>query len=222
MPNEINNYFYIKDCTLSPVATGVVATNLKELRDHITTIPLGSIYQHFWGHRIWRQFEIREYHNDFAVWVRNALYDRTLAERLAMIDPTDFKDLELLRNAVIATLDVRIQEIGHDSLLVQSHFFHFVKSQIIVLPTSYVLKTPQELCDILPHLSVNTIFYHFIDALCRPPFFGQDDFSVWFESFDHEYEVLIQQLKDIDYYFIPLHKLQLRLHSILCNFFNKG
>ncbi len=41
--------FFIKDCALVTIATGQKAQNLKELRNRLLTIHLGSIYHHFWG-----------------------------------------------------------------------------------------------------------------------------------------------------------------------------
>ncbi len=39
--------FFIKDCALVTIATGKKAQNLKEMREHLLNIHLGSVYHHF-------------------------------------------------------------------------------------------------------------------------------------------------------------------------------
>ena len=41
--------FSVKDCALVTIATGKKAQNLKEMREHLLNIHLGSVYHHFWG-----------------------------------------------------------------------------------------------------------------------------------------------------------------------------
>ncbi|HIE48161.1 TPA: hypothetical protein EYP84_04665, partial [Candidatus Bipolaricaulota bacterium] len=77
--------FKVKDCTLIAIATGVQAQNLRELREKVETVHPGSIYYHFWGGMLHSRFEEPEFNNDFAAWVRHALHDPVLAERLAVI-----------------------------------------------------------------------------------------------------------------------------------------
>jgi hypothetical protein len=60
----------------------------------------GCIYHHFWGTLLRAQFADREYSNDFATWCHRSLHDTAVAERLAVIDPADYSDLEELRQAL--------------------------------------------------------------------------------------------------------------------------
>jgi len=73
------------------------AGNLRELRAIFRDVDLGSIYDHFWGGFLRPKFDDPEYPNDFAIWVRHALHDKVLVERLSLIDTKDFPDLESLR-----------------------------------------------------------------------------------------------------------------------------
>ena len=89
--------FAIKDCTLAILATGRRAQTLREMRDILRDIHSGCIYHHFWGTLLRPQFSDREYNNDFATWCHHSLHDNRAAERLAVIDPAGYSDLESLR-----------------------------------------------------------------------------------------------------------------------------
>lgn len=205
--------FYFKDCALSSIATGEKAQNLNELYDILTIIHPGCIYNHFWGSRIRPHHEVQEYHNDFAMWAYRSLHDQTLAERLAIIDPTDFDNLEHLRREVLTTIEDRLDETDQVPWLPKARHFYFIRSQIVIFDTNYSITKPEELIQVLPKVSPSSIYYHFIDAFRRTPK-GLDDFSAWLKGFEGKYEGIIQQLREIDFYFISLTELQNTLIDI--------
>ena len=100
--------FKIKDCALIAIATGKRAQNLRELRELLRGIDINSIYYHFWGGLLRPRFDNPEYHNDFAIWIANSLHNKTLAERLAVIDPVAYKSLDHLRMELIESIDLLI------------------------------------------------------------------------------------------------------------------
>ena len=102
--------FHFKDCAVGALATGIKAQNLTELYDKLNLIHPSSIDYHFWGVRLRPHYELREYHNDFAMWANHSLHDQTLAERLAIIDPTDFRDVEKLRKELLSIIEERLDE----------------------------------------------------------------------------------------------------------------
>ncbi len=136
--------FAIKDCALAAIATGVRAHNLRELRDQLMTVHPGSIYYHFWGELLRPAFDLREYNNDFANWARSAhgLHDEALAERLSVIDPTDFDDLEDLRQQVVEVTSDRLEESEKLRLLHADRPFMFIRSQIVIFDTGRDHRTP--------------------------------------------------------------------------------
>lgn len=218
--NTTTNQFLVKDCALSAIAMGGKAFNLKELHDKLLTIHPGCIYNHFWGGRLSPHFEVQEYHNDFAMWAYHSLHDQTLAERLAVIDPIYFEDLEDLRKEVLDVIEMRLDETDQKLYLMNTSPFLFVRSQIIIFDTPYVISKPEELLQIIPQLTLSSIFYHCIDAYRRPPL-GMDDFSCWLESFGDSYKPLVQEIRDIDVYFMSLSDLQQALHVLISNYFTK-
>ena len=217
---ERENTFLLKDCALIAIATGKRALTLKELRDNLRTIASDSIYHHFWGSLLEPRFEQSEYNNDFAAWGRRGLHDGTLAERLAMVDPTDYPDLQDLRQELLDVIEERLDESDRLQWLPATEAFEFIRSQIVVFDTYKQLKRPEELAQLLPHLSVSSIFYHFIDARRRLPE-GQNDFQIWVSSFNEAYQDLAKQLAAIDPYFVTLTELRQQL-TILFNRYCTG
>ncbi len=212
-----NEPFLVRDCSLAAVAVGVQAQSLRELRDKIATIHPGSIYHHFWGGRLRPQFEHPEYHNDFAAWAHHALHDNVLAERLGVIDPTDFKDLEGLRQELIDVIEERLDEQDWLAWARREDQFHFIRSQIVVFSTPLRIETPADMQDVIPSMSASSIFYHFIDARRRTPEF-LDDFCTWLNGFDGKYDDLIQGIGQIDPYFLSLVDLKQRLSETVSDY----
>jgi hypothetical protein len=199
--------FSFKDCALAAIATGRRARNLRELRDQLQQVDAGSVYYHFWGGRLRPQFDEPEYNNDFAAWTRHALRDQIAAERLAVIDPTAFPDLEDLRSEVLDVIEQRLSEEDTVSFSKTDEQFSFLRSQIVVFDTHRVIERPEDLCESIPQSSTGSIFYHFIDARRRTAD-GLDDYSTWLHGFGGGHEGLLAQLADLDPYFTSLSDLR--------------
>lgn len=205
--------FAIKDCALIAIATGSRAITLKELCDILINIDADSIYYHFWGGLLQPRFEEREYNNDFAAWAWYDLHDATLAERLAVIDPTECETLEDLRQELIEIIEERLDEKEYLPWLYASSPFEFIRSQIVVFDTRKRASTPEELAALLTTVSASSIFYHFIDARRRLAHHG-DDLSFWLAGFQDRYQDLQNSLTAIDPYFSSLAQLKNQLVNL--------
>jgi len=210
--------FKVKDCDLVAIATGQRAQNLKELRNNLLTCHSGCIYYHFWGGLIKPTFVDPEFNNDFASWASHGIHDKKLAEQLGVIDPTGFKDLEDLRNEVIEVIENRMDESEQSMWSRSDSQFNFVRSEIVVFNTKYIVNTPRELLKVIPNLSVTSIFYHFIDARRRSSL-DEDDFRAWLKSTNGEYPELYNMISDLDPYYVTLRVLKEQLIQILVKFF---
>ena len=208
--------FNIKDCALLVIGTGKSAQNLRELRDNLITIDPGSIYYHFWGTLLRPRFDDPEYNNDFASWVRHNLHDAILAERLGVVDPSEFNEIDDLRHELIDLIEERLDESELVLWTKVDQQFYFLRSQIVVFDTRKSIHTPEELVDIIPQLSIGSIFYHFIDAKRRTPE-KRDDFRAWLSGFDERYADLIEELAAIDPFFSSLTQLRRMLSLIFQN-----
>jgi len=213
--------FNVRDCALVAIATGIRAQNLREFREGLLNAHSGSIYHHFWGRLLHPQFDEPEYNNDFASWAAHGLHEKALAERLSMIDPADFSDIEELRQKLVDVVEARLDESETVPWSRADQQFHFLRAQIVVLDTGKSLEDPRELAKILPQMSPGSIFYHFIDARRRTLDHG-DDFCTWLLGIDHGYEKLQEELKAIDPYFSSLEEIRNILTSIFDRHFNGG
>jgi hypothetical protein len=213
--------FAIKDCALIAIATGIRAQNLREMKDRLTTIHPGSIYYHFWGGLMAPRLEEPEFNNDFASWSQHSLHDHVLAERLAVIDPTDFPDIEELRQELIEVVERRLDEVEMVPWAKTDQQFYFKRSKIIIFNTNKQIADPLMLPTIMPALSRGSIFYHFIDARRRSPE-KIDDFSTWLIDFGEGYAALRSEISAIDLYFMTLSEIRQRLAQLCTNHLRRG
>lgn len=211
--------FEVKDCALIGIATGKRAQSLRELREYLLSVDPSSIYYHFWGGLLRPRFDDPEYHNDFAVWANRALHDKILAERLALIIPTDYKDIEALRQDLIDNIDERLDEIEYPLWASSDNHFEFLKTQIVIFSTHYRVEYPEQFMDVIPSLSLGSIFYHFIDARRRTPNVV-DDFRAWIYEFGEKYHDLCERMHGIDPYFLTLSEMRTELAKIFRDHFS--
>jgi hypothetical protein len=199
--------FAIRDCALITLATGIKAQNLKEFLEGVRTIPAGSLDHHFWGRLLRPQFDEPEYNNDFASWAWRGLHDKPLAERLSMISPSEFGDLEALRQEVAEVIEERLDESEMMHWTPAEQQFDFLTAQIVVFDTGVSFADPTQLCLNLPQFSTGSIYYHFIDARRRTQE-RCDDFSAWLAGIDGAHLALRERLSAIDPYFSSLKEIR--------------
>ncbi len=199
--------FRVFDCALITLATGFRAINLRELAMGIRDAEQGSLYHHFWGRLLQPQFDEPEYNNDFASWAHRDLHDKTVAERLSMIEPSRLESIEQLREELIEIIELRIDETEAAQYATADNQFHFLRSQLVVIPTGNQVREPEELPDILRAASAGSIFYHFIDSRRRTET-HHDDFSIWLAGFGDRYRELASLFSDIDPYFSSLQHVR--------------
>ena len=77
--------------------------------------------------------------------------------------------MEELRQELIEVIDERLDETELMLFARADQQFHFARSVIVVFDTHQRLAHPRELVDVLPEMSVGSIFYHFVDARRREP-----------------------------------------------------
>lgn len=222
VPATSKDNFFVKNCSLAAITTGERAGSLFELREKLATVDEGCIYYHFWGGRMKPQFIHSQHHNDFASWIYHRLHDHVLAERLSIIDPTEFDSLEALRQEVLETVERRLDDYESVLWTKKEDHFHFISSSIMVFESFLTIAQPEDLPQVIPTLAPNSIFYHFIDARARTPE-RVDDFSVWLKRFGSLYDGLIENIQAIDPYFLSLTQLRDELTNASQHYFkNRG
>ena len=206
--------FHIKDCALILRMSGLrSAVNLRELRDRVEVCPVDSIYQHFCETLLRSTFDDPDYRNDFAVWSMRSLHDRLLAERLGILNPYDFKNMEDLRAAVLDILDERLSELPHIPWVKRGEEFNFKQAMTVVFDTGKTIDKPEDLPDTIAQMTTSSLYYHFLEARRRVED-GLDDFSAWLKWWGPLGASLILAFREIDFYFLTLRELQAELHRV--------
>ena len=212
--------FVVKDCALISIAMGEEAQNLRELSDRVKIIHPGCIYYHFWGGMLRSSFDEPEYQNDFAAWAWRCLHDSRLAERLAIIDPSAYRDSQALRGELVDVIDERLAESEYVPWARSGQRFKFIRSQIVVFDTGIRITHPREMGDQIARMSLGSVFYHFIDARRRTGQ-GRSDFVEWFSCFEEKMcSRLSKEVNRIDPYFTTLAQLRNELETVFrfCTF----
>jgi len=200
--------FEVKDCALLMRMSGLPpAMNLRELRDRIATCTENVMYHHFCETTLRPTFDDPDYRNDFAVWSKLYLGDRALAERLGILDPYSFAGMEELRAVVLEIIDDRLGELTVIPWVRPGDEFLFKQSTTVVFDTGERIQDPKDLHDAIRRMTNGSVYYHFLEALRRPPA-GKDDFSAWLQDGGEEFESYLQILGSIDIQFHSLAHLR--------------
>ncbi len=214
--------FALTDCTLISIAIGEMAQNLRELRDRLARLDDPAVtYFHFWGGLLRPHFVDPEYQNDFAAWAYHDLHERRLAERLAIINPSEFDTIDDLRLKVIDVIEERMDEQDFEPRVDAESPFFFMRFQIVIFDTQQRIQSPEQLRNILPTIPLGSLFYHFIDSRRRTQSW-LNDFSEWMGAWGPEYAKLAEEVAGVDPYFNSLVELRDHLHAILQSNLQKG
>lgn len=206
--------FQIKDCAIiTRTSNGLPAMNLREFRERVGTVPLDSVYHHFCETVLRPSFDDPEFHNDFAIWARRALHDHVLAERLEILDPFEYPNLEEFRKVIIDILDDRLSEVAYIPWVTENRTFHFLRATTVVFDTGNTIESPERLSRAIAEMTTSSIYYHFWEARRRTEE-GLDDFSTWLKQWNSRGEKIIDALARVDFYFLSLRELQDKLVKV--------
>ena len=143
------------------------ARDERELMELLEQVPSGSVYYH--THSVFlRHHQVTEaYPNDFANWVASQVRDQVLAERLAMVDPFEFPDLEGLREEFVSTIEDHIALLHPVPRVVFGDPFFFVQSRVVAVPLGLEAWTLPEFAQHLREVDVSSIYFHTLEARVR-------------------------------------------------------
>ena len=207
--------FEVKDCALLIRMSGLPpAMNLRELRDRIASCGENVLYHHFCETTLRPTFDDPDYRNDFAVWSKLYLGDRVLAERLGILDPYSMGGTEELRAATLEIIDDRLGELTMVPWVRPGDEFLFKEAMTVVFDTGERIHAPKELAPAIRRMTNGSVYYHFLEALRRPPV-GKDDFSAWILEEGEKYSSYLVSLGSIDILFHSLDHLRKELVRVL-------
>jgi hypothetical protein len=157
---------------------GLVARDEAELLQHIEEAPIESIHHHTHAYFLRHHYLAGAYPNDFATWAAIQVRDRVLGERLAIVDPFDFIDLEELRAALVATIDDHLTRTPVVPRVVYGEPFYFMTTTLVEFPPRLEAWTLREFRNRLAEAEVAVVYYHLFEARRR----GRQTFDGWFDA----------------------------------------
>ncbi len=205
--------FLVMDCAPVLIGTGLRSFSLRELKEAISQVHPGSLYNHFWGRMISPTFDEPEYTNDFSAWAFHELHDKTLAEMLSVVRPRDFDSIESLRLELIDIIENRLDESEKIHLTVADQPFHFVRSQLVIFNTGRTIDRFEKIAPAVREMTLGSIFFHFIDSARRNRD-GADDFTTWIRTISTDHEEVCSRVHSIDPYFFSLKEIRILLAEI--------
>lgn len=146
---------------------GRVAWDERELMSGIEEVPAESIFYHTHSSFLRSRYLAAPYPNDFATWAAIQVRDRVLGERLGVIDPFDYSDVEQLRGELITIIDDHLSDLQTVPRIVYGEPFHFMRSSIIPLPTGITVRSLREFRNTLERIDLSAIYYHFFQSGVR-------------------------------------------------------
>ncbi len=159
--------------------TGLNARNLPQLLGALREVPGSSVFYHTHQRFLSHHFEKPVVYNDFAVWVGEALREDALSEKLAVIDMASFTSVRQLREAIVKMIEISLRtSTGRARECPPGDEFHFCKSKSFVMPLGPAANNVEEFFAILPALSNNALYFHFLESRLRLEH-ATNDFSNW-------------------------------------------
>jgi trehalose synthase-fused probable maltokinase len=192
---------------------GLRAENERQLADLIDEVSLDSIYYHTHGFFLRHKFVAGAYPNDFATWAAVQVRDRVLGERLAMVDPSGFPNLQALREELVSVIDDHLRGLRFIPGVLFGEPFEFIQSRIVEIPTGIQVRTLKEFREALLDVDVSAIYFHLVEARMRLGR-GQNDFAAWLE---HGLDLpdLAARLRAVDPYAGSLERARTRLIQLV-------
>jgi hypothetical protein len=173
--------FHFVGCVELREMMGRKAADVQQLMAAIEDVPLDSVYYHTHSYFLRQEQAPTLFSNDFATWVAVSVRDRALGEKLGLIDPFQFRDLESLRNGIVATIDDRLKSLWNVPRLIQGEPFEFIRSHIVEVDLELTAGSLKEFRDLLASVDRSALFNHICEARMRK---GRrsGDFVAWITS----------------------------------------
>lgn len=189
--------------------TGQRAWTLAELLEEIRRCPDASIFNHAFQSLEQHHFLTEGFSNDFAQWALVACNEPRLAEQLASLDIRNYETLAALRTDLVGTVENYLQRAGEAAYRKAFEPFYFCEAVTVTIPTQWQAQTLGEFCDAIRHVSIHTVYYHFVAARLREPLMV-NDFSYWLED-SVGLKELADRIDQIDIYTNTLEDVRQRI-----------
>ncbi len=201
--------FKFYECTALTIMTGRKASDIVEFLDILERISRESIFHHMHQYFLKPHVQPPEYPNDFAVWVADALEEKSLAEGLANVNPYEFANIEDVRKELIRIINEYLKTYPAPRPVLPGNEFHFNESVTLVIPTGLEATGLSDFLKALKEVDSSSIYFHFYEARLRLDRV-RDDFSRFFEEC-LECTGLAEKIKSLDPYMLDTEVLRSKI-----------
>src|SRR4030043_1216292 len=208
-PKIAEHPFLFTGCWERREMGGRSARDEQQLLEAIEEIPSDSLSYHTHSFFLRHKYIAGPYPNDFATWAEIEVRDRVLREKLGILDPYDFENLEALRTEIVNIIDEHLSQLQIIPRVIYGEPFHFMQSRIIEVPTGLEARTLTEFKNTLVTVDASAVYYHNFEAILR---LGRrkGDFALWMEE-QLDLPDLGQQISRLDVYMTSRESIRHRI-----------
>lgn len=198
--------FFFTGCWELREMLGRSARDEQQLLEAIEEVPLDSLCYHTHSFFLRHAQIAGPYPNDFATWAAIQVRDRILGEKLGILDPYDFENLEALRIEIVNIVNEHLSQLQIIPRVISGEPFHFMQSRIIEVPTGLEARTLTEFKSILATVDISAVYYHNFEAILR---LGRrmGDFALWIEE-QLNLPELARDISGLDLYIASLESVR--------------
>ena len=203
--------FIFKSELWIPQYTGIKVYSVREFIETLKTIDKFSIFYHMY-------INIFNYHNlptfytnSISFWFYKNGY-LLLAEKISIIDPLDYYDLDDLRNALVQTLEKNYnKDLDKKEKLTP---FYFIKAEREIIDCERIANTLDQFIEGIKKSSINSLFYHLITSRIENKTLV-NDYSSWLLSIGEAKKA--EKINKLDLYIMNLYEVKKEIIKILEN-----
>jgi hypothetical protein len=205
--------FQFMGCVELRQAVGRRALDERELMDRLEEVPADSIFYHTHGYFLRHRPLSTAYGNDFAAWVAVHVRDLALAERLGVVNPFDFSNIEELREELAGTIDDHLSRLSTVPRVEFGEPFYFQQSHIVEVGLGPPALTLAEFRAALAEVDASAIYVHMVEARAR---LGRrsGDFAEWIRT-SLGFPELADGIQRIDTYMTSLERVRARVLGLV-------
>jgi len=160
---------------------GKRALDESRLLEIIEEVPSDSIYYHTHSYYLRHPYSQGLFPNDFASWVALHAQDRVLGERLGILDPFEFENIEQLRDEIMTIIADHLSHLGTIPRCTTGEPFEFVRSHVIEVDLDLEVWRLREFRKALARVEVGAVYNHVCEARLRKGRLS-DDFTGWLSA----------------------------------------
>jgi len=203
--------FIFKSELWIPRYTGIRVYTVREFIETLKIIDKFSIFYHMY-------INIFNYHNLPTFYTNSISFwfykngHLLLAEKISIIDPLDYYDLDDLRNALVQTLEKNYnKDLDKKEKLTP---FYFIKAEREIIDCERIANTLDQFVEGIKKSSINSLFYHLITSRIENKTLV-NDYSSWLLSIGEAKKA--EKINKLDLYIMNLYEVKKEIIKILEN-----